>query len=38
VMTVGKKTGPSKQEMQAELDKQIARRVRFLTLKKSGAI
>jgi len=38
VMVVGKKLGPSKKETQAELEKQIQRRVRFITLKKSGAI
>jgi hypothetical protein len=38
VMTKGKKLGPSKKETQAELAKQIERRVRFITLKKSGAI
>lgn len=38
VMVVGKKLGPSKKETQAELEKQIQRRVRFITLKKAGTI
>ena len=38
VMTKGKKLGPSVEATQAELEKQIQRRVRFITLKKTGAI
>jgi len=38
VMTAGKKTGPSEALIDAELKKQIERRVRFITLKKAGAI
>lgn len=38
VMTKGKKTGPTKTETQAELDKQVQKRIRFITLKKTGAI
>lgn len=38
VMTKGKKLGPSKEQTQAELEKQIQRRVRFITLKKAGTI
>ena len=38
VMTTGKKLGPAKDQTQAELEKQIERRVRFITLKKTGAI
>jgi hypothetical protein len=38
VMTVGKQLGPSKEQTQAELEKQVQRRIRFITLKKSGAI
>jgi len=38
VMTKGKKTGPSIELIDAELQKQIERRVRFITLKKTGAI
>jgi len=38
VMTVGKKLDPSIEQTQAELQKQIERRVRFITLKKTGAI
>lgn len=38
VMTVGDKLGPSQEQTQAELEKQVQRRIRFITLKKSGAI
>lgn len=38
VMTKGDKLGPSEEQIQAELSKQIERRVRFITLKKTGAI
>ena len=38
VMTVGNKLGPSKEQTQAELEKQVQRRIRFVTLTKSGAI
>lgn len=38
VMTTGEKLGPAKEQTQAELEKQIERRVRFITLKKTGAI
>lgn len=38
VMTVGQKLGPSKEQTRAELEKQVQKRIRFITLKKSGAI
>lgn len=38
VMTKGGKLGPSKEETSIELRKQIQKRIRFLTLKASGAI
>jgi len=38
VFVVGKKQGPSVTEIEAELKKQIDRRIRFIELKASGAI
>ena len=38
VMVVGKKLQPSEEQTQAELEKQVQRRIRFITLKKTGAI
>ena len=38
VFVVGKKQGPSVKETEAELKKQIDRRIRFIELKASGAI
>ncbi len=38
VFVVGKKQGPSVDEIEAELKKQIDRRIRFIGLKASGAI
>ena len=38
VFVVGKKVEPSTQEIEAELKKQIDRRIRFINLKASGAI
>jgi len=38
VFVVGKKQGPSVQEIEAELKKNIDRRIRFIALKASGAI
>ena len=38
VFVVGKKQGPSVDEIEAELKKQIDRRIRFIELKASGAI
>ena len=38
VFVVGKKIGPSAQQIEAELKKQIDRRIRFILLKQSGAI
>jgi hypothetical protein len=38
VFVVGKKQGPSVTEIEAELKKQIDRRIRFIALKASGAI
>lgn len=38
VFVVGKKQGPSTQEIEAELKKNIDRRIRFIKLKASGAI
>lgn len=38
VFVVGKKQGPSVPEIEAELKKQIDRRIRFIALKASGAI
>lgn len=38
VMTVGNKLGPSKEETQAELEKQVQKRIRFVIKKKLGEI
>lgn len=38
VFVVGKKQGPSAKEIEAELKKQIDRRIRFIVLKSSGTI
>lgn len=38
VFTSGKKIGPSTEETQAELKKQVDRRIRFLQLKQAGTI
>jgi len=38
LLALGKQLGPSKEQTQAELEKQVQRRIRFITLKKSGAI
>lgn len=38
VMTAGNQLGPSEQQLEAELHKQVQRRIRFITLKKTGAI
>ncbi len=38
VLTKGKKLEPAKDQTQAELKKQIERRIKFITLKKTGAI